>query len=140
MGYLGFWVTRNGDRPINKKVEAMVNMMPPKRQKYACMFIGLVNYFMYMWARRSHLLQPLTALTSNKVTFEWTDVEQKPFDDIKFIVACNTLLAYPYSNKQFDILFFLFYTGLRDLIACSILGGGIPAQNIGYNSTRLFPF
>ena len=36
-----------------------------------------------------------------------------------------------------DIEFFFFWTGLRDLIACSILGGGIPTQNSGYESTRL---
>ena len=55
-----------------------------------------------MWLKRSHLLQPLTALTSTKVQFKWTDVEQKVFDKIKQIVACNTLLIYPYSNKYFD--------------------------------------
>ena len=41
--YLGFWVTRNGIRLVNKKGEAMVNMMPPKSQKQARAFIGLVN-------------------------------------------------------------------------------------------------
>ena len=56
-----------------------------------------------MWARQSHLLQPLTALTSYKVTFEWAHIEQKAFEDIKFIVACNNLLAYPDFNEQFDI-------------------------------------
>ena len=30
MEYLGFWVTQNGIRPINKKVEAIFNIMPPK--------------------------------------------------------------------------------------------------------------
>ena len=56
-----------------------------------------------MWARRSHLLHPLTALTSNKVKFKWTDVEQKVFDDIKRTVARETLFSYPDFNKRFDI-------------------------------------
>ena len=56
-----------------------------------------------MWARRSHLLHPLTALTSNKVNLKWTDVEQKGFDDIKHAVAQDTLLAYLDFNKRFDI-------------------------------------
>ena len=34
---------------------------------------------------------------------------------------------------------FLFWSGLRDPIACSLLGGGIPNQNSGYKSTRLCP-
>ena len=40
---------------------------------------------------------------SNKVNFRWKDVEQKVFDEIKCIVACDTLLIYPDFNKCFDI-------------------------------------
>ena len=58
---------------------------------------------MYMCTKRSHLLHPLTALTSNKVKFKWTEVEQKVFDDIKRVVSQDTLLAYPYFNTRFDI-------------------------------------
>ena len=54
-----------------------------------------------MWARRSNLPQPLTALTSTKVKFKWTDVEQKAFDKIKRIVARDTLLIYQDFNKHF---------------------------------------
>ena len=56
-----------------------------------------------MWAIKSHLLQPLTSLTSNKVNFKWTGVEHKAVDDIKRAVSHNTLLTYPYLNKRFDI-------------------------------------
>ena len=56
-----------------------------------------------MLAKRSHLLQSLTALKSKKVNFKWTVVEQKAFNDIKQIVALDTLLIYPDFNKSFDI-------------------------------------
>ena len=52
MEYLGFWVTRTGIQPINKKVEAIVNMNPPKNTKEECAFIGIVNYYRDMWAIR----------------------------------------------------------------------------------------
>ena len=58
-------------------------MMPPKNQKYVLSFIGLVKYCGEICAKRSHLLQPLTAPTSKKVQFKWTVVEQKAFDKIK---------------------------------------------------------
>ena len=35
--------------------------------------------------------------------FKWTKIEQDAFDKIKWIVACNNLLYYPYFNKQFKI-------------------------------------
>ena len=37
------------------------------------------------------------------VKFKWNDVEQTAFDDIKCTISHNTLLAYPYFNKRFDI-------------------------------------
>ena len=65
MEYLGFWVTWNGIQLIDKKVESIIDMIPEKNTKEMHTFIGIVNYYRYrdMWARRSHLLHPLTALT-----------------------------------------------------------------------------
>ena len=98
MEYLGFWVTRNGIRPVNKKLGAIVNITPPKNIIQVRSILVLVNYYRDMWYRRSHLLQPLTALPSTKVNFKWTDVEQQAFDKIKQIVARETLLIYPDFN------------------------------------------
>ena len=56
-----------------------------------------------MWAKQSHLLQPLTALTSNKVRFRWKFVEHKSFNKIKRIVVCDNSLIYTDFNKRFDI-------------------------------------
>ena len=95
MEYLGFWVTWNGTRPVNKKLEAIVNMTPSKNIIQVCALLGLVSYYRDMWSRQLHLLQPLTALTSTKVTFKWTDAEKKSFDKIEQLVARNTLLIYP---------------------------------------------
>ena len=58
-------------------------MTPPIYQKQVHSFIGLVNYYRDMWAKQSHLLQPLTELTSNKLKFKCTDVGQKAFDENK---------------------------------------------------------
>ena len=52
MKYLGIWVTRTGIRPINKKVEALLNMKPPKNTKEVRAFIGIVNYYRDMWTKR----------------------------------------------------------------------------------------
>ena len=70
MEYLGLWVTRNGVKPINRKIEAITNMKPPTSQREAWKFIGVVNYYRDMWPRRSHALAPLTILTSIKRGFK----------------------------------------------------------------------
>ena len=73
-----------------------------------------------MWDIRSHLLQPLTALTSEKVAFKLIYLEKKEFYGLKRIVACNTLLAYPYFNKILDI-----HTGASDpQLGAAISQGG----------------
>ena len=38
-----------------------------------------------------------------------------------------------------NIFLFFFWTSLSDPIACSLLGVGVPAQNIGYRGTNLCP-
>ena len=58
---------------------------------------------MDMWAKRSHLLQTFTDLTSKKLKFKWTSVDQNVFDEIKLIVTRGALLIYPYLNEQLDI-------------------------------------
>ena len=78
-------------------------MKPPKNTKEVREFIEIVNYYRYMWSKRSHLLYPLTALTSNKVKFKWTDAEQNCFDDNKHDVSQDTLLTYLYFNERFII-------------------------------------
>ena len=79
MEYLSFLVTRTGIRPINIKVESIVNMTPPKNKKQVRALIDVINYYRDMWDKRSHILHPLMALTSPKVRFKWISVEEKSF-------------------------------------------------------------
>ena len=78
-------------------------MTPPKNIKHVRSFVGLVNYYRDTCDIRSYLLQPLTALTSTNIEFKWTYVEQKEFDKIKQIFACDTLLIYTDFNEHFYI-------------------------------------
>ena len=54
-----------------------------------------------MWARLSHTLAPLTKITPSRVKFKWTKIEQYAFNEIKWIWARDTVLAYPDFNKEF---------------------------------------
>ena len=103
MEYLGFWVPRNGAKPINRNIEAIKNMTLSNSRREGRKFIGVINYYRYMWPRRSHMLAPLTKLTSVKRKFKCTEVEQDDFDKIKRIVAHDNLLTYPDFNETFKI-------------------------------------
>ena len=58
----------------------------------------------------------------------------------QYIFTHDELHSVLSENKFVNVIFFFFFsTGLRDPIACSIVGCGIPTQNSGYKSTRLCP-
>ena len=67
------------------------------------MFIGVINYYRYMWPRWSHTLAPLTKLKYINRNFKWKIFEQDAFVKIKLIVAHDTLLTYPDFNETFEI-------------------------------------
>jgi hypothetical protein len=79
--YLGYWITHHGIQPVSKKVEAISNLTPPKKRQQLRRIVVLVNYHGDMWLRHSHILAPLTALTS------------AAFDNMKCIMARETILA-----------------------------------------------
>ena len=78
-------------------------MAPSTSRKELRNFIGVINYYRDMWPRRSHMLVPLTILTSIKWKFKWTQVEQDAFDEINRIVARDNLSAYSDFNENFKI-------------------------------------
>jgi transposase InsO family protein len=101
--YLGYLISRKGVRPSMKKVEAILKIDTPTTRKQLRSFIGMVNYYRDMWPQRSHLLSPLSSLTSAKTKWEWTKECQTAFDDIKKLIAKETLLTYPNFKKPFEI-------------------------------------
>jgi hypothetical protein len=69
-----------------------------------------------MWARRSEMLAPLTDLVgecgemkttrinkTKKNPWRWDLIHQQVFDNVKAAIAKETVLAYPYFLKPFEI-------------------------------------
>ena len=49
--YLGYRVTCNGVIPIPNKVEAIQSLAVPKTRKKLRQFIGMINFYRYMWKK-----------------------------------------------------------------------------------------
>jgi hypothetical protein len=81
--YLGYNISREGICPSQKKVDAILQIKSPTTRKQLRRFIGMVNYYRDMWPLRSHLLAPLSSLTSAKVKWKWTTEHQEAFDKMK---------------------------------------------------------
>jgi hypothetical protein len=60
--YLGYILTREGIKPQPKKMQAIIALNLPNNIKELRHFLGMVQYYRDMWARRSEMLAPLTDL------------------------------------------------------------------------------
>ena len=101
--YLGYWITRDGMKPLPNKVKAILALETPSNRKELRSFIGIVNYYRDMWIRRSHVLAPLASLTSTKTKWSWGPQQEVAFQTAKKIIAREVMLAYPDFSKPFEI-------------------------------------
>lgn len=109
MIYLGYKITTNGIAPDPAKVKAILNIDRPKNMKQVKAFIGLIQYYRDIWPRRSHILAPIVDLTKGYdkkkklKPIKWTPQCEKAFQEIKAVVAKETLLAFPNFKEKFVI-------------------------------------
>jgi hypothetical protein len=131
--YLGYVLTRDGIKPQSNKVQAILAIKPPTEVKQLRHFLGMVQYYRDLWARRRDMLAPLTSLVgecgqtkttkakgTKKVPWHWNEVHQRAFNHVKATIAKDVLLAYPDYSKVFEI-----YTDASS----KQLGAGITQDN-----------
>eukprot|EP00957_Ditylum_brightwellii_P176434 13435748-Ditylum_brightwellii.AAC.1 len=69
--------------PLPNKVSAIHEIELPKNKKQLRRFIGIINFYRYLWKGRIEKLAPLTVLTLKKAKWKWTEVEQQAFEAVK---------------------------------------------------------
>jgi hypothetical protein len=62
--YLGYILSRDGIKPQPKKVQSILALILPTSVKELRRFLGMVQYYQHLWAKRSEILAPLTELVS----------------------------------------------------------------------------
>jgi hypothetical protein len=114
--YLGYILTRDGIKPQTNKVQAILALKPPNNVKELRRFLGMVQYYRDLWAKRSEMLAPLTDLVgecgqtkvtkakgTKKVPWHWDEVHQRAFEAVKATIAKDVVLAYPDYGKTFEV-------------------------------------
>jgi hypothetical protein len=98
-------LTRGGIKPQQKKVQAILALNPPNNVKELWHFLGMVQYYRDMWAKRSEMLAPLSDLVrecGETKTTRKNKVKKKPwhcnsthqiaFDSVKTTIASTIQL------------------------------------------------
>ena len=117
--YLGFYITRDEIKPIDKKVCAILDLETLKNLKDVRRVLSMVQYYRDLWEKQNHILAPLSDLVGElspkkkngkkgkrKIStkkFVWTDKHDQAFRHMKKIVSREVMLAYPDFNKKFEI-------------------------------------
>jgi hypothetical protein len=112
--YLSYILTRERIKPQSKIVQSILALHLPNNVKELRHFLGMVQYFWDMWARRSEMLAPLTDLVrecgetkttrmnkTKKTPCQWDPIHQQAFGNIKAAIAKETVLAYSDVLKLF---------------------------------------
>ena len=60
--YLGYVLPRDGIKPQTNKVKSILALSLPTNVNELRRFLGMVQYYCDLWARRSKMLAPLTDL------------------------------------------------------------------------------
>lgn len=103
--YLGYTLTTEGIRPQIKKILPILRFSKPTTVKQLRGFLGLVNYYKKLYHHRSHILEPLTRISSSKTKFrtQWGPDQDAAFSTVKQLIARQVLLHFPDFTKPFDV-------------------------------------
>jgi hypothetical protein len=101
--YLGFMLIREGIKPQQQKVNAILQVALPCNVKQVRSFVSMLNHYKAMIPYQSHLLTLLTALTKKNVKSKWTTEHQQAFDSLKNSFTCKVVLTYPDFSVPFKI-------------------------------------
>ncbi|QRW19991.1 Retrovirus-related Pol polyprotein from transposon [Rhizoctonia solani] len=115
---LGQKVSRLGLSTHKEKVDAILELEPPKNVPTLQTFLGMMTYFSSYIPFYSWIVAPLFKLLKKGTAWSWEEKEQQAFELAKEALASAPVMAYPIIGKPYR-----FYTN-----ACDYGLGGILQQ------------
>ena len=101
--YLGHLVSGKGIKPLPERLESVKKMPAPTTPKEIKQFLGLVGYYRKFIPRFADVARPMTNLTKQDVSFEWTLQCQASFEMLKDALITSPILKCPDPNKPYTL-------------------------------------
>ena len=92
--YLGHIIDRNGIKPVQKKVEALLDAPAPTNVGQLGSFLGMINYYGRFIPNLSTLAAPLYRLRQKNVPWKWGAEEKVAFEQLKAALASTKVLVH----------------------------------------------
>jgi transposase InsO family protein len=99
--FLGRNVSENGVEMCDESVKTIMDWPAPTSVKEVERFCGLANYHRSFIKNFADIVASLYRLTGPKAVFEWGEVQQKAFDQLKQVLTSPPVLAFPNPNDPF---------------------------------------
>ncbi len=101
--FLVFIVSPEGVRMDPDKVKAVVSWPSPDSRKALQRFLGFANFYCRFIRNFSQLAAPLTALTSTKTAFRWSNAAEAAFTKLRSHFVSASILRAPDPTRQFVV-------------------------------------
>ena len=93
--FLGHTLSAEGCQPQHDKVSSIKDWPKLETVTHVRQFLGLAGYYRRFVHRFSEIAQPLTSLTKADVPWQWGELQQWAFDELKTALSSAPVLALP---------------------------------------------
>ena len=128
--FLGHVVLASGVSLDTEKVEAVMSWERPKSVFEIRSFLGLAGYYKRFIEDFSLLVAPITRLTRKEVKFEWIDLCEKAFQELKRRLTSALILIVPERGMRYT----MYCDASKDELGCVLMQSG---RVVGYGSRQL---
>lgn len=101
--YLGYVVDEIGLRPDPEKIQAILNIPPPRNVKDIRRFIGTASYYRRFVPQFSTIIAPLSNLTKKNVKWCWSPECDTSFRTLKETLVTAPILTCPDFSRTFYV-------------------------------------
>jgi len=102
MEWLGFTLENNLLRPQESKVKAIKEFPTPTTAKQVISFVSLASFYRRFIKDFAKIAKPMHD-AAKKEPFEWTEIAQKAFEELKEAMCSDTVLRMPRQGEVFQL-------------------------------------
>ena len=103
VNYLGYVISAGEIRMEEAKVSAVRDWPTPQNVKDVRSFLGLANYYRMFIPQFGKIAAPLTNLTRKDIDFQWTDIEEQAFTELKKRITNEPVLRMADPIRPFEV-------------------------------------